>query len=105
MPNDDFLAVLDFGSQYAHLIAKRIRHLGVYTEIFPPSIDIDSLRAAKGIILSGGPASVFVGDVPAFNPEILSISQFPDVFGSFLDAVWAPKWPPAGDTKMPFGGL
>lgn len=75
MPNDDFLAVLDFGSQYAHLIAKRIRHLGVYTEIFPPSIDIDSLRAAKGIILSGGPASVFVGDVPAFNPEILSISQ------------------------------
>ena len=75
MPNDDFLAILDFGSQYAHLIAKRIRHLGVYAEIFPPSIDIDSLRAAKGIILSGGPASVFVGDVPAFNPEILSISQ------------------------------
>ena len=75
MPSDDFLAILDFGSQYAHLIAKRIRHLGVYTEIFPPSIDIDSLRAAKGIILSGGPASVFVGDVPAFNPEILSISQ------------------------------
>ena len=75
MPNNDFLAVLDFGSQYAHLIAKRIRHLGVYTKIFPPSIDTDRLRAAKGIILSGGPASVFAEDVPAFNPEIFSISQ------------------------------
>ena len=75
MPNDDFLAVLDFGSQYAHLIAKRIRHLGVYTEIFPPSIDTDSLEAAKGVILSGGPASVFAEDVPAFNPEILNLSQ------------------------------
>ena len=75
MPNDDFLAVLDFGSQYAHLIAKRIRHLGVYTEIFPPSIDTDRLEAAKGIILSGGPASVFAEDVPAFNPEILNLSQ------------------------------
>ena len=75
MPNDDFLAVLDFGSQYAHLIAKRIRHFGVYTEIFPPSIDTDRLEAAKGIILSGGPASVFAEDVPAFNPEILNLSQ------------------------------
>ena len=75
MPNDDFLAVLDFGSQYAHLIAKRIRHLGVYTAIFPPSIDTDRLKAAKGIILSGGPASVFAEDVPAFNPEILNLSQ------------------------------
>ena len=75
MPNDDFLAVLDFGSQYAHLIAKRIRHLRVYTEIFPPSIDTDSLEAAKGIILSGGPASVFAEDVPTFNPEILNLSQ------------------------------
>ena len=75
MPNDDFLAVLDFGSQYAHLIAKRIRHLGVYTEIFPPSIDTDSLEAAKGFILSGGPASVFAEDVPAFNSEILNLPQ------------------------------
>jgi len=33
----DFIAVLDFGSQYAHLIAKRIRHLGAYTQIFSPS--------------------------------------------------------------------
>lgn len=73
MHADDFLAVLDFGSQYAHLIAKRIRHLGVYTEIFPPSASVDQLKAAKGIILSGGPASVFADDVPAFNREILHL--------------------------------
>ncbi|MBF0353294.1 MAG: glutamine-hydrolyzing GMP synthase [SAR324 cluster bacterium] len=69
----EIIAVLDFGSQYAHLIAKRIRHLGVYTEIFSPSVDISKLEHAKGVILSGGPASVFAENIPAFNPEILSM--------------------------------
>ncbi len=51
----DFIAVLDFGSQYAHLIAKRVRHLGAYTQIFSPSASEELLSQAKGIILSGGP--------------------------------------------------
>ncbi len=69
----DTIAVLDFGSQYAHLIAKRIRHSGIYTEIFSPVTAVSHLRSMKGIVLSGGPASVFAEDVPAFNENILSL--------------------------------
>ncbi|MBF0289375.1 MAG: glutamine-hydrolyzing GMP synthase [SAR324 cluster bacterium] len=69
----DMIAVLDFGSQYAHLIAKRLRHLGVYTEIFSPKSHISDLKSVKGIVLSGGPASVFAEDAPAFNQEIFSM--------------------------------
>ena len=47
MPNDDFLAVLDFGSQYAHLIAKRIRHLRVYTKSFHPLLTQTALRLPR----------------------------------------------------------
>ncbi|MBD3360619.1 glutamine-hydrolyzing GMP synthase [Candidatus Peregrinibacteria bacterium] len=54
----DKIAVLDFGGQYTHLIANRIRRLGVYTEILDGRIDAQNLVGYKGIILSGGPASV-----------------------------------------------
>lgn len=67
----DFIAVLDFGSQYAHLIAKRIRHLGAYTKIFSPSAKENLLHDAKGIVLSGGPASVYSSNIPNFNSKIL----------------------------------
>ena len=67
----DFIAVLDFGSQYAHLIAKRIRHLGAYTKIFSPSAKESFLQDAKGIVLSGGPASVYSSNIPHFNSKIL----------------------------------
>ena len=69
----DFIAVLDFGSQYAHLIAKRIRHLGAYTKIFSPSAKENLLQYAKGIVLSGGPASVYSTDIPKFNSNILNL--------------------------------
>jgi len=69
----DFIAVLDFGSQYAHLIAKRIRHLGAYTKIFSPSAKESFLQDAKGIVLSGGPASVYSTDIPEFNSNILNL--------------------------------
>ena len=69
----DFIAVLDFGSQYAHLIAKRIRHLGAYTQIFSPSANEEALLKAKGIILSGGPSSVYSADIPEFNSKILEM--------------------------------
>lgn len=69
----DTIAVLDFGSQYAHLIAKRIRHLGIYAEIFSPITEADKLKTMKGIVLSGGPASVFAEKIPPFNSAILSL--------------------------------
>ena len=69
----DFIAVLDFGSQYAHLIANRIRHIGAYTRIFSPSSKENLLQGAKGIVLSGGPASVYSSNVPKFNSKILEL--------------------------------
>lgn len=63
------IIVLDFGSQYTQLIARRLREIGVYTEIMPYFQSIDSLRAknSRGIILSGGPASVYEKD--AYKPD------------------------------------
>jgi GMP synthase (glutamine-hydrolysing) len=58
----DKIAVLDFGGQYAHLIGNRIRRLGVYTEILDPRVGLEELKQYKGIILSGGPASVKADD-------------------------------------------
>jgi GMP synthase (glutamine-hydrolysing) len=67
------IVVLDFGSQYAHLIAKRFRLMGFYSEIALPSSPLDALSGAKGIVFSGGPSSVYEENIPAFNPEILSL--------------------------------
>lgn len=52
------IAILDFGSQYTHLIARRCRQLGVLAKIYPPNIDTKTLKQAWGIILSGGPDSI-----------------------------------------------
>ncbi len=67
------IIVLDFGSQYAHLIAKRLRLLGFYSEIALPSAPLDIFANAKGVILSGGPASVYDKDIPEFNKEIFTL--------------------------------
>ena len=66
----DGIAVIDFGGQYAHLIANRIRRLRVYSEIFPPDVDPAALQGVSGMIFSGGPSSVYDPDPPAFNPRI-----------------------------------
>ena len=60
MWQEEWVAVLDFGSQYAQLIARRVREAGVYSEIVPFDIASEALKARnpKGIILSGGPASI-----------------------------------------------
>jgi len=69
------IAVLDFGSQYTHLITRRIRELGVKAEIFEFDTDEAILKENKveGIILSGGPASVFEKNAPSLNKKILNL--------------------------------
>ena len=67
------IVVLDFGSQYAHLIAKRFRMMGYYSEIALPSAGLETFKNAKGIVLSGGPSSIYDKDAPEFNSEILKL--------------------------------
>lgn len=67
------IVVLDFGSQYAHLIAKRFRLLGYYSEIMLPSVGIEMLESAKGIVMSGGPSSIYDKDIPEFNSKIMEL--------------------------------
>ncbi len=63
------ILVLDFGSQYTQLIARRLRECGIYTEIMPYNASIESIRAkrVRGLILSGGPASVY--EENAYKPD------------------------------------
>ena len=67
--------VVDFGAQYAQLIARRVREAEVYSEIVPHRITAKEVRARKpiGIILSGGPASVHVDGAPLLDPEIYEL--------------------------------
>ena len=67
------IVVLDFGSQYAHLIAKRFRMLGYYSEIALPSAGLEVFENAKGVVFSGGPSSVYEENAPEFNSQILSL--------------------------------
>lgn len=64
--HDDRILILDFGSQYTQLIARRVRETGVYSEILPWDIDDQSIIdfKAKGVILSGGPESAMLEDAP-----------------------------------------
>jgi len=67
--------VLDFGSQYTQLIARRIRELSVYSEIQPFHLSIEEIRRRRpiGLVLSGGPSSVYEPDAPTISPEIFSL--------------------------------
>jgi GMP synthase (glutamine-hydrolysing) len=69
------ILILDFGGQYTQLIGRRIREANVYTEIVPYSIPLDKLRAyqPKGIVLSGGPSSVYENGAPLCNSGILKL--------------------------------
>jgi GMP synthase (glutamine-hydrolysing) len=73
--NRETIIVLDFGSQYTQLIARRIREQKVYCEIHPYHIPIDKLASMrpKGIILSGGPSSVYTPDAPLLDPKVLHL--------------------------------
>jgi GMP synthase (glutamine-hydrolysing) len=67
--------VLDFGGQYSQLIARRIRECGVFSELLPHDIDIERIRerGPKGLVLSGGPASVYAEGAPALRTELLEL--------------------------------
>jgi GMP synthase (glutamine-hydrolysing) len=69
------ILILDFGSQYTQLIARRVREFNVYSEVKPCTIDPRSLDLSqvKGLVLSGGPASVTDSDAPEFDPAWLSL--------------------------------
>ena len=68
------IVVVDFGSQYTHLIARRIRELRVYSEIVPASAGADAIAGldARGVILSGGPASVYDAGAPAIPDWVMA---------------------------------
>ncbi|MCX7847341.1 MAG: glutamine-hydrolyzing GMP synthase [bacterium] len=69
------IVIIDFGSQYVQLIARRVREQHVFCTIEPPTISAAELRAhrPKGIILSGGPASVYAPGAPQLDPSLLGL--------------------------------
>ena len=75
MAGDRPILVLDFGAQYAQLIARRIRECRVLSELVPHDIGVDAIRARDpvGIVLSGGPASVNEPGAPSLDPAILEL--------------------------------
>src|SRR3954464_4039088 len=71
----DEVVVLDYGGQYSQLIARRVRELGVFSELLPHHVGVDEVRrrAPRGLILSGGPASVYAPGAPRLDPELLEL--------------------------------
>lgn len=69
------ILIIDFGSQYNQLIARRVRECEVYCQIEPPDISIETIKALnpQGIILSGGPASTYETGSPAISPDIFHL--------------------------------
>ncbi|MGN0890745.1 MAG: glutamine-hydrolyzing GMP synthase [Candidatus Spyradenecus sp.] len=75
MEEQEQILVLDFGSQYSQLIARRIRECHVYSQVLPYSTPVEKLRALKpkGIILSGGPCSVYEAGAPTVDPALFEL--------------------------------
>jgi len=69
------VVVLDYGGQYSQLIARRVRELGVFSELLPHHVGAEEVarRNPKGLILSGGPASVYADGAPALDPRLLEL--------------------------------
>ena len=73
LPDHDLVLVVDFGAQYAQLIARRVREAKVYSEIVPHTMPVEQMlaRRPKAIVLSGGPQSVYVPGAPQLDPGLL----------------------------------
>ena len=71
----DEVLVIDFGGQYSQLIARRVRECGVFSELLPADVSAEEVarRAPKGLILSGGPASVYAEGAPALDHALLEL--------------------------------
>jgi len=76
-PMHETIIILDFGSQYTQLIARRVREAGVYSEIHPCTIPTEEVAAMhpKGIILSGGPCSVYDAEAPQLDDALLAMRR------------------------------
>ena len=71
----EMILVLDFGGQYNQLIARRVRELSVYSEVRPHTMSLDEIRELNpsGIILTGGPSTVYDDDAPKCSPELFKM--------------------------------
>ncbi|HEX2071673.1 MAG TPA: glutamine-hydrolyzing GMP synthase [Thermoleophilaceae bacterium] len=71
----DEVVVLDYGGQYSQLIARRVRECGVFSELLPHHVGVEEIRkrAPKGLVLSGGPASVYADGAPSLDPQLLEL--------------------------------
>ena len=78
-PSHETIIILDFGSQYTQLIARRVREAGVYCEILPFNTPVREIhdRHPKGLILSGGPSSVYDDDAPHITPDVFANGNSP----------------------------
>src|SRR5687767_13189520 len=85
------ILILDYGSQFTQLIARRVREARVYSEIHPPTRSIEWIREWQptGIILSGGPSSVYDDDGPSADPALLDRSEERRV-GKECRSRWSP---------------
>jgi GMP synthase (glutamine-hydrolysing) len=74
-PIPEEVVVLDFGGQYSQLIARRVRECGVFSELLPHHVGLEEVlrRRPKGVILSGGPASVYEDGAPALDRQLLEL--------------------------------
>ena len=74
-PAIDEVVVLDYGGQYSQLIARRVRECGVFSELLPHHVGAEEVarRKPKGLILSGGPASVYAEGAPKLDPQLLEL--------------------------------
>ncbi|MFN7022228.1 MAG: glutamine amidotransferase-related protein, partial [Phycisphaerales bacterium] len=74
-PHDEVVVILDFGSQTAQLIARRVREAGAFSVLMSPSVTPEQLLAIRprGIILSGGPSSVYEAGSPTCDPRLFAL--------------------------------